>query len=96
MPISHYDGNYYADEATLKELEANKQVVFRYCSPKGEITDEANPNGSAHNIAGIANREGNVLGMMPHPERAAEQILGATDGSLIFHSLVAGVEQLTF
>jgi len=89
IPISHYDGNYYADEATLQELEANKQIVFRYSSPKGEITEEANPNGSMNNIAGITNREGNVLGMMPHPERACEEIIGGTDGSLIFHSLAA-------
>ncbi len=89
IPISHYDGNYYADEATLQELEANKQIVFRYSSPKGEITEEANPNGSVGNIAGITNREGNVLGMMPHPERACEEIIGGTDGSLIFHSLAA-------
>jgi len=89
IPISHYDGNYYADEATLQELEANKQIVFRYSSPKGEITEEANPNGSMNNIAGITNREGNVLGMMPHPERACEEIIGGTDGRLIFHSLIA-------
>ncbi|HJX69977.1 MAG TPA: phosphoribosylformylglycinamidine synthase subunit PurQ [Dehalococcoidia bacterium] len=88
IPISHYEGNYYADEATLKELEANNQVVFRYCNPRGEITEEANPNGSAHNIAGIVNRAGNVLGMMPHPERACEEILGGTDGRLFFHSLM--------
>jgi phosphoribosylformylglycinamidine synthase I len=89
IPISHYDGNYYADEATLQELEANKQIVFRYSNPKGEITEEANPNGSMSNIAGITNREGNVLGMMPHPERACEEIIGGTDGGLIFHSLIA-------
>src|SRR4030042_473729 len=70
IPISHYEGNYFADEATLRELEANNRVVFRYCDPTGEINEEGNPNGSAHNIAGIVNREGNVLGMMPHPERA--------------------------
>jgi len=89
IPISHYDGNYYADEATLQELEANKQIVFRYSSPRGEITEEANPNGSVSNIAGITNREGNILGMMPHPERACEEIIGGTDGRLIFHSLIA-------
>lgn len=89
IPISHYDGNYYADEATLQELEANRQIVFRYSSPKGEITEEANPNGSVSNIAGITNREGNILGMMPHPERACEEIIGGTDGRLIFHSLIA-------
>ena len=89
MPISHYDGSYYLDEATLQELESNKQVVFRYSSPKGEISEEANPTGSLHNIAGITNREGNVLGMMPHPERACEELIGGTDGNLVFQSLVA-------
>lgn len=89
IPISHYEGNYYADETTLAELEANNQVAFRYCNPHGEITKEANPNGSAHNIAGIVNRKGNVLGMMPHPERACESILGGTDGNIIFHSLIS-------
>jgi len=91
IPISHYDGNYYADEATLQELEVNKQIVFRYSNPKGEITEEANPNGSVSNIAGITNREGNILGMMPHPERACEEIIGGTDGRPIFHSLIAKV-----
>ena len=88
IPVSHGDGNYYADEATLQEMEANGQVVFRYCSPNGEITAEANPNGSIRNIAGVANREGNVLGMMPHPERACEDLIGGTDGKLIFRSLM--------
>ncbi len=87
IPISHYDGRYYADEATLSELESNGRIVFRYCNPDGEITDEANPNGSAHNIAGITNPEGNVLGMMPHPERACEELIGGTDGNLVFQSL---------
>ena len=89
IPISHYDGNYYADEATLQELEANRQIVLRYSSPEGEITEEANPNGSVSNIASITNREGNILGMMPHPERACEEMIGGTDGRLIFHSLIA-------
>jgi phosphoribosylformylglycinamidine synthase len=88
IPVSHYDGNYYADENTLQELEANKQIVFRYSGAGGEITREANPNGSLHNIAGITNREGNVLGMMPHPERVCEGIIGGTDGKLIFESLI--------
>jgi phosphoribosylformylglycinamidine synthase len=88
IPVSHYDGNYYADEATLQELEANKQIAFRYSSPKGEITRQANPNGSLHNIAGITNKEGNVLGMMPHPERSCEEIIGGVDGNFIFESLV--------
>jgi phosphoribosylformylglycinamidine synthase I len=88
IPISHYEGNYYADENTLQELESNGRVVFRYCTPTGEVTGEANPNGSLHNIAGIINEEGNVLGMMPHPERACEPILGSTDGNLIWESVI--------
>ncbi|HEX77875.1 MAG TPA: phosphoribosylformylglycinamidine synthase subunit PurQ [Dehalococcoidia bacterium] len=88
IPISHYDGNYYADEATLAELEAEGRVVFRYCTPEGEATEEANPNGALHNIAGIVNKGGNVLGMMPHPERACEELLGSTDGNLLFLSII--------
>ncbi|MDK2820789.1 MAG: phosphoribosylformylglycinamidine synthase subunit PurQ / glutaminase [Clostridia bacterium] len=88
IPIAHGEGNYYADEDTLKELEANKQIVFRYCDPSGEVTKEANPNGSVGNIAGIINRQGNVLGMMPHPERCAEVILGGTAGRELFASIV--------
>ncbi len=88
IPISHYEGNYYADEATLQELEGNGQVVFRYSTPLGKITEEANPNGSLHNIAGIVNSKGNVLGMMPHPERACEPLLGSTDGNLIWESII--------
>ena len=92
IPIAHMEGNYYADPATLEALESSGGVVFRYCSASGEVTDEANPNGSLHNIAGISNREGNVLGMMPHPERASDPLLGSTDGRFIFQSLVnAGV-----
>jgi phosphoribosylformylglycinamidine synthase len=88
IPISHYEGNYYADEATLQELEENGQVVFRYSSLTGKITEGANPNGSLHNIAGIVNSTGNVLGMMPHPERACESLLGSTDGNLIWESII--------
>jgi phosphoribosylformylglycinamidine synthase len=91
IPISHYEGSYYADEATLRELEANGQVAFRYCTPSGQITDGANPNGSLNNIAGIVNRAGNVLGMMPHPERAMEGIVGGVDGIPIFESIIAEV-----
>ena len=87
IPISHYDGSYYADEATLAELEANRRVVFRYSTPEGEIIPEANPNGSLHNIAGIISKAGNVLGMMPHPERAGEDILGGIDGNLLWESI---------
>lgn len=91
IPISHYEGNYYADEATLRQLEMGNQIVFRYSTETGEITEEANPNGSLHNIAGIVNKEGNVLGMMPHPERACEAILGSADGNLIWESLIASL-----
>ena len=87
VPISHGEGNYYAGPETLRDLDANKQVVFRYCTEAGEITPEANPNGSIDNIAGIVNRRGNVLGMMPHPERCVEDLLGGTDGRLIFESI---------
>ena len=88
IPISHYEGNYYADEATLEELETNHQVVFRYSTSLGKITEGANPNGSLHNIAGIVNKQGNVLGMMPHPERACEPLLGSADGNLIWGSII--------
>ena len=87
IPISHYEGNYYADEGTLRCLESKGQVVFRYCTPDGVTTEEANPNGSLHNIAGIVNQEGNILGMMPHPERACEALIGGHDGNLIFESI---------
>ena len=89
IPISHGEGNYFADQANLLALEERGQVVFRYSTPSGELSPEANPNGSANNIAGIVNREGNVLGMMPHPERCCEELLGGTDGRLIFQSVIA-------
>jgi phosphoribosylformylglycinamidine synthase I len=88
IPISHYEGSYFADGETLRRLEKNNQVVFRYSTPSGEITEEANPNGSLNNIAGIVNQAGNVLGMMPHPERCCEAILGGEDGRLIFESIL--------
>ncbi|UCG84699.1 MAG: phosphoribosylformylglycinamidine synthase subunit PurQ [Dehalococcoidia bacterium] len=88
IPISHYEGSYHADEAMLRELEDNNQVVFRYCSPSGEITAGANPNGSLNNIAGVVSKAGNVLGMMPHPERACEEIVGGLDGIVIFQSII--------
>ncbi|NPV52505.1 MAG: phosphoribosylformylglycinamidine synthase subunit PurQ [Firmicutes bacterium] len=88
VPIAHGEGNYYIDPEGLRELNANKQVVFRYCDPHGAVTDEANPNGSCDNIAGIINREGNVLGMMPHPERCVERVLGGEDGRFVFASLL--------
>jgi phosphoribosylformylglycinamidine synthase len=88
VPISHGEGNYQADPATIEQLESEKRVVFRYVTPEGEATAEANPNGSLNNIAGIINERGNVLGMMPHPERAAEALLGGDDGLVIFRSMV--------
>lgn len=89
IPIAHAEGNYYADEETLKALEENGQVLFRYATATGEVTEEANPNGSLNNIAGIMNKEKNVLGMMPHPERCAEAVLGNTDGRMIFESILS-------
>lgn len=88
IPIAHGDGNYFADDDTLSMLEANNQVVFRYTDEHGEATGEANPNGSLANIAGIINKHGNVLGMMPHPERAVDPLLRHTDGQKIFQSLI--------
>jgi phosphoribosylformylglycinamidine synthase len=88
LPISHYEGNYYADENTLAELEARGRVVFRYCTSGGEISEAANPNGALNNTAGIVSPEGNVLGMMPHPERAGEALLGGTDGNLLWESVI--------
>jgi len=87
IPISHGEGNYQADAETVDELERTGRVVFRYATPGGEITPEANPNGSLNNIAGIINERGNVLGMMPHPERACETLLGSTDGNVVFGSM---------
>jgi len=88
IPIAHGEGNYFCDEKTLAGLLAGNQVVFRYVTPNGAALDSANPNGSADNIAGIINGKGNVLGMMPHPERAAETILGSQDGKKIWESLL--------
>jgi phosphoribosylformylglycinamidine synthase len=87
LPIAHGEGNYYCDPETLAELRRERRIVFRYCDADGKVTETANPNGSLDNIAGICNRERNVLGMMPHPERASEEILGSSDGRLLFHSL---------
>ncbi|MEM7415963.1 MAG: phosphoribosylformylglycinamidine synthase subunit PurQ [Gemmatimonadota bacterium] len=91
VPIAHGEGNYEADASTLEQLEADGRIVFRYVDPAGDATEAANPNGSWHNIAGITNAEGNVLGMMPHPERAMEDLLGSTDGVGVFTSLVASL-----
>lgn len=89
FPIAHGEGNYYADEDTLKQLEDNGQILFRYASEKGEINAQSNPNGSCKNIAGITNEKGNVLGMMPHPERASDPVLGFTDGKALFTGLLS-------
>jgi phosphoribosylformylglycinamidine synthase len=88
IPIAHGEGRFYADDSTIKKLEDNDQVLFRYCEENGEITSEANPNGSLNNIAGITNETKNVFGMMPHPERAASSILSNVDGVSIFQSLL--------
>lgn len=88
IPMKHGEGNYFADEETLKELNKNDQIVFKYCSPDGEIDGRFNPNGSQQNIAGIINKKKNILGMMPHPENACDPILRKTDGSFIFKSVV--------
>ncbi len=94
LPIAHGEGSYYADEVTLQDLEANQQIVWRYCTAAGDPDLASNPNGSLYNIAGICNRRGNVVGMMPHPERAADPLLGGTDGIRLFQGLMAalGVE----
>ncbi|MGH9811759.1 MAG: phosphoribosylformylglycinamidine synthase subunit PurQ [Candidatus Acidiferrales bacterium] len=93
MPIAHMEGNYFCEAETLKELERNNQLVFRYATPAGDVvdTEEANPNGALANIAGICNRQRNVLGLMPHPERASESLMGSTDGRLIFESLISSM-----
>ncbi len=91
IPVAHGDGNFYADPETLRDLEDNNRVVFRYCAEDGFVTEAANPNGSLNNIAGIINERGNVLGMMPHPERCSDPVLGNTDGARLFTSLVASI-----
>jgi phosphoribosylformylglycinamidine synthase I len=93
VPIAHADGNYFCDAATLADLERNDQIVFRYCAPDGRIDPAANPNGSLAAIAGVCNRERNVMGLMPHPERAAEPALGSTDGLVILRSLVETLQR---
>lgn len=94
MPIAHNDGNYFVDEETLKRLEDGGQIIFRYCSPDGEVTPRYNPNGAIGNIAGVCNEKGNVLGMMPHPERVCEAILGGVDGRGVFESVIRWSEAL--
>lgn len=91
VPIAHAEGNYFAMSDTIKEIEDNNQILFRYCNENGEITNEANPNGSLNNIAGVTNKNQNVFGMMPHPERAAEAVLGNEDGRRLFESILEKV-----
>ena len=91
IPIAHGEGKYYANEATIKELEKNDNILFRYCNEYGVVDEACNPNGSCNNIAGVSNNRKNVFGMMPHPERAANAILGNEDGKAIFQSLLAEV-----
>ncbi|OMP81263.1 phosphoribosylformylglycinamidine synthase I [[Flexibacter] sp. ATCC 35208] len=88
IPVAHGEGRYYADKATLESLQSNNQILFRYCDEFGNVVEDANPNGATLNIAGICNKERNVFGLMPHPERATRDVLGNTDGQLIFQSLI--------
>ncbi len=88
VPVAHGEGNYITDEETLRRLEDRGQIVFRYCDRDGQITEEANPNGSMGNIAGIINEEGNVIGLMPHPERCSDEVLRHTDGKKFFQSIL--------
>ena len=91
VPIAHHDGNYFTDDETLKRVEGEGQVAFRYCNSEGQIVDEANPNGSLNNIAGVFNKSARILGLMPHPERLADAALGGTDGKAMFASLLETV-----
>lgn len=93
IPIAHMEGNYFCDETALAELEANDQITLRYTTPEGQLEESANPNGSLNAIAGICNRERNVFGMMPHPERAVESPLGSTDGLVVFQSMIKSLTQ---
>jgi phosphoribosylformylglycinamidine synthase I len=93
IPIAHFDGNYYVPPRVLAGLERDRQVVFRYCDADGRLTEEANVNGSLNAIAGVRNEAGNVLGLMPHPERASERVLGSVDGRKIFESLILSLER---
>ena len=88
IPIAHYEGNYIAPPVTIQELKANGQIIFRYCDAEGHLSEEANVNGSMESIAGLVNTSGNIMGMMPHPERASEMILGSEDGKIIFDSII--------
>jgi phosphoribosylformylglycinamidine synthase subunit PurQ / glutaminase len=93
VPIAHAEGNYFCDDETFAKLEANKQIIFRYCDENGNVTEQSNPNGARSNIAGICNETRNVLGMMPHPERACEELLGSNDGRGIFSSLTKAIAE---
>ncbi|HEY3761271.1 MAG TPA: phosphoribosylformylglycinamidine synthase subunit PurQ [Verrucomicrobiae bacterium] len=95
IPIAHGEGCYFADEATLEKLKTNNQILWQYCDATGNLTDVANPNGSLLNIAGICNERRNVAGLMPHPDRASEDILGSADGRLIFESVIAALKDRT-
>ena len=88
IPIAHGEGRFFADEKTIKGLEKNNQIIFRYCNENGKVSESSNPNGSLSNIAGICNKEKNVFGMMPHPERAADHLLNNTDGVNLFKSIL--------
>jgi len=94
IPIAHGDGNYFADKETLSSLVENNQIVFKYCSKDGSFEEQYNYNGSLMNIAGIINKEGNIIGMMPHPERCTNPVLGETDGALIFNSIAKNIFQM--
>ena len=91
IPIGHMEGNYFCDQPTLRQLREQERILFRYCTPMGDVNASANPNGSLDNIAGICNEGGNILGMMPHPERSSEALMGATDGLKIFESMVSAL-----
>jgi len=92
IPIAHFDGNYFPPPETIQEIKKNNQIVFRYSDGKGQISEEANVNGSTESIAGLINKEGNVMGMMPHPERASEVLLGSEDGRIIFESIINKID----
>jgi phosphoribosylformylglycinamidine synthase len=93
IPIAHGEGCYFADDATLEKLKTNRQILWQYCDAKGNLTDASNPNGSVQNIAGICNERRNVAGLMPHPDRASENILGSDDGKWIFESVIAALQE---
>ncbi len=93
MPIAHHDGNYFATPEIIGDLNKNDKIIFKYCEPDGELTDNSNPNGSLYNIAGISNEKFNVMGLMPHPERSSEKLLGSEDGGYIFKSIIKYIRE---